>query len=335
MRAPCQAACYGGGGFFAKHAPACDGCMRARCDSAMSDCVTDARCESLAVAAYAEPQAITPAGVMAVAGSTGTAGKEERGLRDCTYECTQECGFDGQNLACVGAYEWPLFVESPATLEVVVDSANATGTARHLLEGALVELCDPLYETCAASASAVTGADGVATLTAELPYPGGFRGYGRVTGEDDGEPLFPEHFFVYPIVRETRGYTTVFTESTAELILSALAGGRVPGRAHVAVMLFDCAVRRAPGITVELPEAVTDGATIYYSGGQSATSDDGNAAILNAVPGCFDIVGKDADGRETHRTRIWAAPDVFTYVVLFPSSDSSDYGFICTPDFSQ
>lgn len=109
---------------------------------------------------------------------------------------------------------------------------------------------------------------------------------------------------------------------------------RLSNHAHLLALFVDCAWRRAPGIRVELPPGASEDATTYYFEGGTETPDDGWAVVLNAAPGCYEVVGRDAEGVETHRMRIRADPDVWTIVVLEPTSDPPDYGHNCEPNFT-
>ncbi len=333
MRAPCQGPCYGRGGLYEAYSTDCQACMATSCGDAMGACVADARCEELAVDAFGDPTRIAPPEVHRFRKSPGVEGIEERLLDECLNGCLQACGLDGRNLDCVSAYAWPTKVAETALLEMVVSVLLNAAGATDPLPGALVEFCAPLTDGCAAVASAVTDASGLAGATLAMPSLIGFRGYLRITGTLQGMPTYPVHFQVYPLLEGARGSTSTFPTPILETAGQLIAGGILPGRAHLDIVLPDCSLRRAPGLVIELPPGALEGATVYYSGGD-ATSDDGEVVVFNAMPGCYDVVVRTVEGVETHRMRIHAAPDVATVAYLFPKADPPDVGRVCTPDYT-
>lgn len=98
-----------------------------------------------------------------------------------------------------------------------------------------------------------------------------------------------------------------------------------PGRGHLAVQFFDCSARQTANVTMTVP----NGATLETPF-QAAP---GLFALYNVNPGCFDIIGHDELGRETHRSRLQLVADVLSWVFVFPSSAPPAFGYTCSPDF--
>ncbi len=329
MRSPCQDACYGRAGYFAAYGDDCVGCTETECGDQMAECVRDPHCEGLAVDALADPRSVDPPALGRLLNAPGDAGEEERGMSECSFQCNERCGFDGKDLSCLGSYAWPLEVESgDASLELDVSAIVDTSGITVPVPGATYELC--ASAPCEVVASTTTDASGFGRVYTRLPYPQGFRGFGRLSGELGGEPLVTTHFFAYPILAGARGSAILVGRTVFEQA-AAFAGGAIPGKAHLYIAALDCRARRAPNIVLELPPEKSADATLLYLNGEGATSDDGVVYIWNAEPGCYDIVGT-SNGVETHRMRVQAEPDVVSEVFLVPKADPPDQGSSCTPD---
>jgi len=329
MRSPCQDVCYGRAGYFAAYGEECVGCTETECGDSMAACVRDPHCESLAVDALADGS-IAPPALGRLFNAPGDAGQEERGMSDCSFNCNERCGFDGRDLACLGAYAWPLEVESgEASLELEVKAVVDSTLEVISVPGATCELC--AFAPCEVVASATADASGIGHISTKLNYPQGFRGFARLTGELDGEPLVPTHAFVYPVLEGARGGAILLGRTFFEQLTTLNAGGAIPGKAHLFINVLDCRLRRAPGITLRLPPDKTSDASITYLNGEGATSDDGVVFVWNVDPGCYDLVGA-SDGVETHRMRVQAEPDVVSGIFLVPKADPPDQGSSCAPN---
>jgi len=297
--------------------------------------VADADCETGAVSAYGNPDDLTPPPIRVFALASGSEDDPRRRLADCTYKCDLECPFSGEDLHCVGAYKWPKPSVFDIAVDVSVELFEKVGAQGSPLPGAKVEVCGAESADCVPMESEISDATGHARFTLAINAISGFRGFVRVTGDTPSGPMFPVHAMVYPIISDTWGTAYVAPKTLFDGLASSFAGGRVDGRAHILTVISDCTLHRAPGLTLELPPEAMDGATrFYFSGGQQATGVEGMAMIFNAMAGCYDLVARNADGVETHRMTIKAAPDVLTLVALEPSSAPPDLGNNCVPNFT-
>lgn len=332
MRTGCQADCYGGSGFFAAYSAKCQLCTEQYCEDWSSRCVADTACEGLAVAAYAEgPTGHNPETLTALTAAAGPGQEVKQELAYCAIreECALDCGFDGHDLGCVSGYQWPRSLPSQVNLEVkaAVLEVNKASVSTNVFPGAEIDVCGAFGETCTPINSATTNALGLATVTAPLDSNAGFRGFLRVRpGELDGESTLSMNVFGYPLVRPVSLLAPTFRMALVEAVVNAFAGGIVDGRAQVVVQFFDCSARQTADVTLVVPPGVMEGAKLNPLG-------NGLFAIYNANPGCFDIVGHDEEGRETHRMRIFAEPNVGTWAYVLPTADPPATGYSCTPDY--
>lgn len=326
-REGCLDACYGPGGFFAAHPPDCLSCTEAACIDEMRACVADASCEASASRAYGDPDRLVPSLIRPVVMTPGDAGREEREFVGCVAACPQECGYDGRDMSCVNAYEWPTMLPPSADVEISVVQLRPDFSAAPL-SGATVEACTDAAVGCHPIASTVSNDEGLAAVVLPLSGQFGFRGFARVTGDTNGLALLPTHALGYPIFSDLRADAYVITEEDYSEALQKAGLQRVPGKAQILTMATDCRFRRAPNVTVELPPGAMVDATALFS----PTGANGFSFFVNVEPGCYDIVGR-TDAVETHRVRVKAAPDVWTIVALQPRSAPLDPGYICGPDF--
>lgn len=331
-RSKCLDDCYGPAGFFGAYGPACESCTEAACFEQMKDCVADAACERGAARAYGDPGDLNPAAIRPFILTPGDAGREERELFACPGGCPEECGFGGRDFRCVGQYQWPTQIPPRADVELLVLKTDAS-LAAHPLPGAKVDACAAAAPQCAPIASAVADDTGLAKLTVPLAGQSGFRGFARITADTADGPIIPSHLMAFPILGGLRAFGYTVSEQQFDISFGFLGTQRLPQRAHFLVIFNDCTSRRAPGMRIELPPDAVEDATIYHPESTDDTGDDGWVTVLNAVPGCYELVGRNADGVETHRLRVRAEPDVWTIVLMEPTSDPPDLGYTCVPDF--
>lgn len=324
-RGACLDDCYGPAGFFADYPATCEACTVERCLDGMRSCVGDAECERGAVAAYGDPNDLSPPPIRTFALAPGSNDEPHRLLTDCSYTCALECGFSGENLDCVSDFAWA----KPATDEVAIDvyvelfDASFHGSP---LAMASVEACDAISADCVPTKAATTDATGHARFDLPINPISGFRGFFRITGETPSGPMFPVHAMAYPIIADSMGTAYAMPQG----LFDEFVPGRLEGRAHLVVVVFDCALHRAPGLTLELPPSAADDSTnTIYLNGRGATSGDGLALVSNVLPGCYQLVARDGEGQETHRLRISASPDVMTLISLEPTSAPPDLGNTC------
>ncbi len=337
MRTDCQADCYGGSGFFAAYSSECQACAEARCDDRPSRCVADAECEALAVDAYESgPAGHNPATLTALTGAPGEAGEVKRLMGYCPISfCPSECGFDGSNLACVSGYQWPRSLPASALVELEVLVFNPEDWTSTPLPKTTVDVCQPASDHCIQIDSVEADATGLATVRVPLDHNAGFRGFFRLEDHSiDGQDTAQMHLFAYPLVRDVRGLAPTFRWKDVEFAATVLAGGLQTGKAQVAIQFFDCSVRQTESVTLSVPQSVLKDPSMETTlDAKIVGLDDGLFAIYNANPGCFDVVGHDAMGNETHRMRLLALPDVGTWAYVFPRSEGDAPGYTCTPDY--
>ncbi len=269
------------------------------------------------------PQSVLDTALTAAAG----ADKEvERELAYCVISetCSLPCGFDGHDLACVSDYQWPRSLEPQANAEVLVRLVRQD-FSEEPFPGATVDVCGAAGDACVPTDTAVADPQGLATVSLKLDGNFGFRGFFRTrAGTIQGEPTYPMQTFAYPVVGDRRGLAPTFRTELATSAIQLLAGSAIPGRAQVVVQFFDCGARQAADVSLQLAPSVLEGATIHDWG-------NGLYTVYNANPGCFDVVGVDPRGHETHRMRLIASPDIGTWAYVLPTSDPPALGYACTP----
>jgi hypothetical protein len=336
MRTSCQTACYGTTGFFAAYSQDCQLCTEQTCGDVPSRCVQDAACEAAAVRAFElGPEAHDPARIGRLTSAGGEEGEDEREIGYCPIGCPLDCGFAGDNLTCVSEFAWPINNPASVEVEIQVNLFHLDGTEEPV-PGAKVDVCQQAATDCLPVSTATTDATGLAKTELDLSFSAGFRGFVRARPTEVGGSLTTEtRLFAYPILQDTRGLLPVLSEQTLVEGAEFVADGITPGRAQIVLQYFDCSMRRATNVSAGVPEDVLDGATLLYfpSGTADKTTDDGLAVIYNAKPGCFDVIGRDEEGRETHRMRLNAAPDVVTWAYVLPTSEPPDIGHLCVPAF--
>ncbi len=328
LRADCQADCYGDTGFFSAYSQECQLCTEQSCGDVPSRCVADAHCEALAVQAYESgPAGHNPATITALTAAVDEVGENERKMGYCPIEhCPLECGFDGNNLGCVSAYQWPRSLPATARAELQLVVFNPDDWSNVPLPGAVVDVCRPASADCVPVDTFEADANGLAKGVVQLDFNAGFRGFFRVrAGTTDNKETLPMNVFAFPLTRDTRALAPTFRADDVELAIDVLAGGRIPGRAQLAVQFLDCSARQAEAVTLRVPPSVME------DGAKLVPLEDGLFAIYNAKPGCFDVSGYDPMGNETHRMRLLALPDVGTWAYVFPTSDAPALGYTCTP----
>jgi hypothetical protein len=330
LRAACRSACFGDRGLFARHEVACESCMNDSCSDSMADCIADRTCERTALVAVGDPGEIDPPRSLPLTEALN-ARPLEQAIDNCAVtHCAEPCRFDGTNLDCKSAYQWPQPQSSVVDVEFYVSAVQSFSVIEPV-GGALVDFCEDGFDACVPSASGTTDPTGAVTVELAIAPLTGYRGYVRVSDGSSGAELYPTHVYLaHPITTALRYGQYVPTRDFAELVAKVAPGGQDPALGALGVIFLDCANNFVPGMKIELPSGALDGATVLYPTGD-VTGDSGVFAF-NLQPGCHELVGR-LDGEITHRARVVVPAGVLAVTYVSPLSDPEDLGAICEPMF--
>ena len=198
--------------------------------------------------------------------------------------CSEACALGG-SWGCVGDYSWGGVREAQVTFRIhVADTVTTLPVA-----GATVSLCfsaDPACEP--PHATATTGDDGVAALTADIgAWPAGFPGHFLASGPPGGPDYVPTlGVQTMPLVvgQEAR-LQLMPRETLAGLVGMVTPEAPAEGTPVVFTTVFDCQGFPSAGVVV----ASTPPAQVVYLAGQlpapsAAATDISGTAVLPAVP---------------------------------------------------
>jgi hypothetical protein len=233
--------------------------------------------------------------------------------------CTTPCAI-GNYWACVGHVTWP----SPNSTTYTLGYTVADYVTSKPVEGALVQVCQPLDESCGVPlAHGTTDANGRVSLKFQNIRDGsglGLNGFLRTTGAGI-VPL--DLYWGFPLVEAQLPNLSGPAVAPTELqdqwnALNVMAD---PNRGTVVVTVGDCRIQTAPGVKITLSTADMSTQGFSTTGATTSTTGQSGVVVFANVPAVNTTITATplALGKPSSQVTVTVHPGTITEALMYPT----------------
>ncbi|HMR73681.1 MAG TPA: hypothetical protein PKD61_01170 [Polyangiaceae bacterium] len=322
QRTHCLEACIGSGGYAKGLSAECGVCVDQQCAKLSRACAEQPICDrvySCAARSFLSPGHGPGPLFGCFSVDVPVVSQATDDLEDCWHQCEQ-CPI-GNDWRCVGQFEWG---RPESSVKVIPNTFTVEEVDEKQLRdpapGVTVEVCSGLLPSCAADPQVT---DELGRVFLQLPNAKfGFEGHLRLTRSDLMSTLY---FLGRPVVfPESQLGWLVFSPGLYKAAAAFEGAPVVPGMGHVSVVVWDCNVQEAPGISLSIDQAHEEpGVTknVYLDGTTTSTGKSGAAAIANVIPGQVTVQARvEKTGQLVAEYEIEVVADTISGLSLFPLS---------------